>query len=55
MIPLPAVLALGYPWVHICTSNHRYVASNIEIPVDQAFCLASALNILNINLDNGYV
>jgi len=55
VIPLLTVLALGYPWVHICTSNHCYVASNIEIPVDQAFCLASALNILNINLDNGHV
>jgi len=55
VIPLSTVLALGYPWVHICTSNHHYIASNIEIPVDQAFCLASALNILNINLDNGYV
>ena len=55
MISLPIVFALEYPWVHICTPNCHYIASNIKTPVDQAFSLAFTLNIPNINPDDGHV
>jgi len=53
--PLPAILTLGYPWVYICLSNHSDVSSNIEALIDKAFSLAPALNVSNVNSDNGHI
>ena len=34
MTPLPAVLTLGYTWIHVNTSNSSNVPTNIEASVD---------------------
>ena len=55
MSPLPAILTLGYPWVHVRPSNYSDVSSNIEALIDKALSLAPTLNILNVYPDNGHI
>ena len=49
------ILALRYSWVHICTPNYCYVASDIEISINKAFYFASTLNVSDIEPDNRHV
>ena len=34
MTPLPAILTLGYAWVHVSTSNYGNIFANIEAAID---------------------
>jgi len=55
MIPLPTILALGYAWIYICTSDCCNMASYIETSIDKAFSFGTTLSILNVNLYNGHI
>ena len=53
--PFPTVFTLEHSWVHIYFFNSGDIVSYIEILVNKAFCLATTLNIPNIQLNNGHI
>jgi len=55
MLLLPTVLALRNSYIYICLLNHRNVASYIEVSIYEAISLAFALNIPDVQPDNGHV
>ena len=55
MTPLLAICVLEYTRVHICSSDCSDVVAYIEASVDEKFCVLTALHILNIDLDYGYI
>ena len=55
MIPLPAVLALEYSWIYICSSDYSNETSYIERTVNKCFCWVTTLCIPDIYLYNHHV
>ena len=55
MTPLPAVLALWYAWVHICTLNCCDETTNVEPSVNDFLSIGSVLCVPNVNLYDGHV
>jgi len=53
--PLPAVLALQNPWVHVCSSDRSDVVANIKAPVGKHFSVLAALYIPYIDPDYCHV
>ena len=53
--PLPAILALGNSWIHICTSNCDNVIAHIEAPVNEKFSVFSTLNIPDVDPNDGHI
>ena len=50
-----AVFVLGHTRVHIYPSNGGNVVFYIETSINKALCLASTLNIPNVQLNNGHI
>ena len=55
MIPLPAILALQYTWVHICTLNCCDKTTDVEPLVNDFLSIGSILCIPNVNPYDGHV
>ena len=55
MPSFPAILALRYAWVYICTSDGGNIASYIEASVNKTSHLASTLNIPDIHPNYSHV
>jgi len=55
VFPFPAILALGDPWVHICSPDSSNVLSYIEAPIDEHLGIGPTLNIPYIDLYDGHV
>ena len=55
MIPLPAILALWYAWVHIYTLNCCDETTNVEPLVNTFLSIGSVLHVPNVNLYDGHV
>jgi len=53
--PFSAILALGDPWVHICSPDSSNVLSYIKAPIDEHLGIGPALDILYIDPYNGHV
>ena len=53
--PLPAVLALGDSWVHVCSLDGSGILSYVEAPVDEHLGVCPTLDIPNIGPYNGHV
>jgi len=49
MTPLPAILALQYTRVHICTTHSGNESSYVEAPINKSFCFGTTLDIPNID------
>jgi len=45
----PIVFILGDTKIHVGSINHNYVASDIEVPIYQHFCIQAALRVPNVN------
>ena len=43
--PLPTVLALWNPWVHISPTNGRNKSSNVKLTIDNVLCTRTTLGI----------
>ena len=48
MSPLPTVLTLRNPWVHVGSANSRNVSSNIESPIDDVLRTRTILRIPDV-------
>ena len=48
MSPLPTVLTLRNPWVHVGSTNSRNVSSNVESPIDDVLCTRTILRIPDV-------
>ena len=48
MSPLPTVLTLRNPWVHVGSANSRNVSSNVESPIDDVLCTRTILRIPDV-------
>ena len=48
MSPLPTVLTLRNPWVHVCSVNGRNVSSNVESLIDDVLCTRTILRIPDV-------
>ena len=55
MSPLPAVLALGDAWIHICASNCRNVVTYIEASIDEHLSVFTTLDIPDVNPNYSHV
>ena len=55
MFPLPTIFVLRNSQIHICTSNCSNVATNIKAPVNEIFGFGTALNVPNVNSNDGYI
>ena len=55
MSPLPAILALENPWVHVCSPDSSNILSYIEAPIDEHLGIGSTLDIPYINSYDGHV
>ena len=55
MPPFLTIFALEHTWVHIHPSDGGNVVSYIKTSVDKALSLASTLDILNVQLDDGHI
>ena len=51
----PTIFTLENSWIHIFISNSHNIATHIETFVDKTFCFNTSLDILNTNLNNGYI
>ena len=50
MSPLPTVLTLRNPWVHVGSVNSRNVSSNVESPIDDVLRTRTILRIPDVYL-----
>ena len=48
MSPLPTVLTLRNPWVHVCSVNGHNVSSNVESLIDDVLRTRTTLRILDV-------
>ena len=53
--PLPAVLILGYSWIHVSIFNCSNIASYIEASVNQTFGIDTALDILYVDPNYSHI
>ena len=53
--PLPAVLILGYSWIHVSIFNCSNMASYIEASVNQTFGIDTALDILYVDPNYSHI
>ena len=49
MTPFPAILTKRDARVHVCTSDGGDEVSNVETPVNEHFCILTALNVPNVD------
>ena len=55
MSPFPAILVLRDSWVHVRTSDCGDIVAYIEAPVDEKFSIFTALNIPDVNPNDGHI
>ena len=55
MFPFPVIFVLGDTWIYVSTSDSGDIATNIKVSVNEAFCFTSALNIPNIDPNDGHI
>ena len=55
MILLPAILALWYTWVHICTLSCCNETTDVKPSVNDFLSVGSVLHIPNVDPYDGYV
>jgi len=53
--PFPAILTKRDTGVHVCTSDSGDEVSYIETPVNEHFCILTALDVPNVDLDQSHV
>jgi len=55
MSPFPAVFALQYSRVHVCSMHYGNEVAYIEMPVDDSLGFGAVLHVPNIDPNNGHV
>ena len=56
MFPFPTILALGGDTrVHVCSMDSYNKLANVEVPVNEHFSTAPALDIPNVNPHDSHV
>jgi len=55
MSPFPTILALGDTRVHVCSADSCNKLADIEVPVNERFSTAPALDVPNVDPHDGHV
>ena len=51
----PAIFVLGNAWVHVYTTDHSNMASNVKISINQHLCVCTVLEVPNIHPNDCHI